>query len=464
MPRGFLVKRTNHPGQFSHRFRHVSDEDRSESGSDQEYVQTNFGSPDSGYSASPISANFRERFLQYAELNRICRSPVPSPVPPNLHGYPSPLYYATFDRLSVSHDEPLDLKIHKEDVADVEKPLDFSKTPNKQTSVQLLSKPTPVKVTPPISPNKRRGTSEHSENKSKSSKKPKAARKINFDEDTSSPVSGTIIRKLTDDVEGARIVCGDIDSKFNCVEVTPEAKAEIAKIENRIGDYVCRLCKELFEDAFQLAQHRCSMIINIEYRCPECDKVFNCPANLASHRRWHKPRPTAQKRSATPVKILPAETVVENHVALEESDQELPGMPEISVSENAEEKRFPCSQCNKTFRRQAYLRKHSQVHESDSIYVCQYCSKVYQHDAARAKHEQTHTGGKELTCTLCMTSFPNKIVLEKHVRQHGSDKFDCKYCENSFCSSPGLTRHINKCHPSENRQVILLQIPGNRNC
>lgn len=25
-------------------------------------------------------------------------------------------------------------------------------------------------------------------------------------------------------------------------------------------------------------------------RCPECDKTFNCPANLASHRRWHKPQ------------------------------------------------------------------------------------------------------------------------------------------------------------------------------
>ena len=49
---------------------------------------------------------------------------------------------------------------------------------------------------------------------------------------------------------------GDIDPEFNVVEVTEEAKAELAKIENKIGDYICQLCKEIYDDAFGLAQHR----------------------------------------------------------------------------------------------------------------------------------------------------------------------------------------------------------------
>lgn len=170
-------------------------------------------------------------------------------------------------------------------------------------------------------------------------KKVKATRKLNFDEDNSSPVSGTIIRELRPD-ETLVVRKGDIDPAFNVVEITEEAKAELAKIENHIGDYVCRLCRELYEDAFGLAQHRCSRIVHVEYRCPECDKVFNCPANLASHRRWHKPRQN-NKEAAKAV-----EDAGEQQGA-ETGDQ------------------FPCGECGKKFRRIAYLRKHQTVHQAD---------------------------------------------------------------------------------------------------
>ena len=423
------MQRNKHQRAYSYRVRHPSDDDKSESGSDQEYVHTNFGSPDSGYSASPITFSFRDRYLNSADHIYVS-SPTSSPLTVNTVNYPSPLYYSTFDRLSVNSFSPL-----------------AQETPEKPE--RTISE----NASTPSSPNKRRNNTENIENKSKTPKKPKAARKINFDEDTSSPVSGTIIRNLLEGEEEGRVVCGDIDSKFNCVEVTPEAKAEIEKIDNKIGDYICQLCKELYEDAFQLAQHRCSRIVHIEYRCPECEKVFNCPANLASHRRWHKPRP-ANSKPTTPAKILPAQNV---------QDFSNPAVSDASLSPT-EDGQFSCDQCSKKFRRQAYLRKHLKSHVTDAIFVCKFCSKVFPNDNARAKHEVSHTSGKELTCTLCNSEFPNKIVLEKHVRHHEMDSYRCKFCTSTFCSSPGLTRHINKCHPTENRQVILLQLPVNRPC
>ncbi|XP_076294688.1 uncharacterized protein LOC143215941 [Lasioglossum baleicum] len=148
--------------------------------------------------------------------------------------------------------------------------------------------------------------------------KKKHARRLKFDEDTSSPVSGTVILGPDE-----AVVTGDIDPAFNIVEVTEEARAELAKIENRLGPYQCKLCRQLHEDAFQLAQHRCSRIAHVEYRCPECDKRFSCPANLASHRRWHKPRLANGEHSSSTTGV-----------------------------------EIPCTRCDAKFTRQAALRKH----------------------------------------------------------------------------------------------------------
>lgn len=140
-----------------------------------------------------------------------------------------------------SHILPYQNYIRYTDPLDLNYPLDLS----------LKSNQGPI--TPPCtpSPNQKRTLTPESEAPSKkvknasTPKRTKVIRKLNFDEDKSSPVSGTIIRELGPD-ETLVVRKGDIDPAFNVVEITEEAKAELAKIDNQIGEYVCRLCKVRF--------------------------------------------------------------------------------------------------------------------------------------------------------------------------------------------------------------------------
>ncbi|XP_006824839.1 insulinoma-associated protein 1a-like [Saccoglossus kowalevskii] len=463
MPRGFLVKRKKKTATVSYRSRY-SDEDRSDSSSDHDqydtYPMCPFPTPEPGYvnSAFPFISTHSD--VLHCDRDSSTSSPL------STHSFPSPLPFpsATVDRERFT-------------------PLSPSTPP--VCSISVLPSPPPT-------PGKRQIHSVESERKPKT-KKLKAARKLNFDDDNRSPVHGTIIKS-----DPALENVG-IDGKSEAKIATPEAKAEMEKIVNKLGEYVCQLCKERYTDPFSLAQHKCSRIVHVEYRCPECDKVFNCPANLASHRRWHKPRPTNRGNTAPPRVLAaapPNGTLIGAHDdekrSIESGDSDIekdakrvkrntpdifsesgsetnsnrntPSPIEFTVSEDG---MYECEHCAKKFRRQAYLRKHMPCHDEggneDRSHPCQYCGKMFRSLTSRAKHVLSHAIGpkhiEQHTCNICGSSFTNKGSLERHARIHSSEIYSCKYCSSTFYSSPGLTRHINKCHPSENRQVILLQLP-----
>ncbi|XP_075872036.1 insulinoma-associated protein 1a [Nelusetta ayraudi] len=262
------------------------------------------------------------------------------------------------------------------------------------------------------------------------SKKTKATRKLHFEDDvTTSPVLGLKIKEAPP------------------LEQRPPGAPAPA------GAFVCQLCRDAFTDPLGLAQHRCSRIVRVEYRCPECDKVFSCPANLASHRRWHKPKTPQQEGGGG------GRSGGGGAAAAEESsdrDTPSPGPSETGSDEGL----YDCSHCGKRFKRLAYLRKH--------------VASQHGHGAALkpAEDEDAPPGGEQSAaplnlsasaghaCPVCGEKFPLRAALERHVRLlHTAQAFPCKHCPALLYSSPGLTRHINKCHPSENRQVILLQVP-----
>ncbi|XP_035023449.2 insulinoma-associated protein 2 [Hippoglossus stenolepis] len=394
------------------------------------------------------------------------------------------------------------------------------------------------------------------------SKKPKVNRKLNFeDEVTTSPVLGLRIKKESPEMRRQREKC-------------------VSTGNQPLREFICQLCKEEYSDPFSLAQHKCSRIVRVEYRCPECDKVFSCPANLASHRRWHKPRPVNNQGAETPTNNksqplkeargllqherppvemegkenellrvhanqhhrapdssrirreqsllllrarsrdspdtdslpppphydssppryrLPGESRLELQQQVRAADSPPPSLlllngnpeeqqqqqqpPSLShphlpfVQSLPEEEVYECRYCGKKFRRQAYLKKHLAAHEataraspppsaygqardSSQVFLCHLCGARFPSVEIRDKHHLWHAMRDELLAG------GGGGVFHAHREESGTGEcdqqqqqiFTCKHCPSTFFSSPGLTRHINKSHPTENRQVMLLQM------
>ncbi|XP_071324068.1 insulinoma-associated protein 1a [Trachinotus anak] len=443
MPRGFLVKRNKKTNPVSYRVR--SDEEEAEqtpadapplpprssaslasdplraqtptpscgaaaTAPEQDAKPVQFGNPEAVYQAlySPTRPVSQDHDRSYFERRLNLGSPV------SAESFPTPAALTALDHLFA----PVDLKIGS------------SNSSRTDTSASSTGTHTTAGTKRPSGDTERKGKPP--------SKKTKAIRKLHFEDDvTTSPVLGLKIKEAP------------VDQK-------PPKPQPPRGDNNPLGEFVCQLCREAYADPFALAQHKCSRIVRVEYRCPECDKVFSCPANLASHRRWHKPKPPSGASGAQNLESdkVAASGKTAPEEAKDSSDRDTPS-PGPSES-GSEEGLYDCNHCGKKFKRQAYLRKHlASQHGSPK--------PAEEEDAPACEQSAAPLNLSSPTCHLCPVcgeNFTSRGSQERHIRLlHSSQVYSCKYCPAIFYSSPGLTRHINKCHPSENRQVILLQMP-----
>ncbi|XP_031638773.1 zinc finger protein 91-like [Contarinia nasturtii] len=113
------------------------------------------------------------------------------------------------------------------------------------------------------------------------------------------------------------------------------------------------------------------------------------------------------------------------------------------------EDRIDCTQCNRTFAKLKYLRKHiREVHEKATPFHCKTCGKKFNRKANLIEHELIHDNKYLAVCKTCNKSYRTPSALKLHERTHTGEKpYVCKICnEKSYAYNSDLKRHQRAVH------------------
>ncbi|XP_030050767.1 zinc finger protein 493-like [Microcaecilia unicolor] len=106
------------------------------------------------------------------------------------------------------------------------------------------------------------------------------------------------------------------------------------------------------------------------------------------------------------------------------------------------EKPFKCSECQKCFKKKAYLRQHKMTHMEEKLFKCSECDKWLKWKQSLQRHKIIHMEEKPFKCSECDKCFTQKGSLQLHNMTHtGERPFQCSQCDKCFRKKSDLQQH-----------------------
>ncbi|PIK62579.1 putative zinc finger protein [Apostichopus japonicus] len=206
---------------------------------------------------------------------------------------------------------------------------------------------------------------------------------------------------------------------------------EREKQENRVLQWQCPFCNEVFEVEENMREHNCRGVKDKPFKCSRCDLSFPRKPALTQHLKIHENEP--QYRCSFCQKTFHFKNSLTYHERI-----------------HTQEKPFKCTTCEKAFKDKSHLRRHEKIHEGVKPYSCQICAKSFLERSQLVKHIRVHSGEKPYLCAKCGKSFADASHLRRHSALHESvreRKHPCD-CNKAFRTNDGLRSH-KKIHVKE---------------
>ncbi|KAM6443228.1 histone-lysine N-methyltransferase MECOM isoform 3-T3 [Liasis olivaceus] len=188
-----------------------------------------------------------------------------------------------------------------------------------------------------------------------------------------------------------------------------------------------------------------------QYRCEDCDQLFESKAELVDHQKF----PCSTPHSAFSMvdeefqpKLDKENDLHDMHDIQEckECDQVFSDVQSLEkhMLSHTEEREYKCDQCPKAFNWKSNLIRHQMSHDSGKHYECENCAKqVFTDPSNLQRHIRSqHVGARAHACPECGKTFATSSGLKQHKHIHSSVKpFICEVCHKSYTQFSNLCRH-----------------------
>lgn len=198
-------------------------------------------------------------------------------------------------------------------------------------------------------------------------------------------------------------------------------------------------CEKIFQAKCQLKKHVHRSHKGKVYKCHLCEKSYIAPGALEIHIRVHQGIKPFECNECG--RCFSSRACIRGHLNRKHSGK----------------KPYQCWYCGQSFNDSGFLKWHIQVHhssENGKTFQCDKCEKAFYTISTLKIHYRLHTGERPFACKLCDKTFRHNESLTKHtVAFHiNARTFKCSYCPKTFNLRNTVRQHEKQVHEPKRKR------------
>lgn len=194
----------------------------------------------------------------------------------------------------------------------------------------------------------------------------------------------------------------------------------------------CFICNQTLATDRLLTRHLYGHVygVKMEHRfcCDHCGRIFSSRSNFERHIRIHIEGKVPEYKCDICDKSFKCERYLLRHTLRHNMERTL-----------------KCDQCEKMFYFSQELMAHKRTHAvQNRRYICSFCDRGFFNKSTRDEHIRIrHTGERRYPCDTCGKSYYRNRELLEHQRSHTGEKpFKCEVCGRIYARKTTLATHM----------------------